>query len=248
MSLIYEERISDSPYIEKITRGWTASDGSTIRPAETNWHMVFTRVNGDTYPLVVGPLASAGIASWGEGAEILWIKFKLGAFMPHLPTKDILDSEQILPDASSASFWLKSSAWQFPDFENVETFVERLVREEILVSDPLVKAVLEGQPQEMSSRTVRHRFLRATGLTQSHIYQFERAQRAAALLQQGTSIVDTVYEAGYFDQPHLTRSLKQFMGYTPAQIIHMSQADDCQTVQDTIPLSEYHTNVLANIS
>jgi methylphosphotriester-DNA--protein-cysteine methyltransferase len=50
--------------------------------------------------------------------------------------------------------------------------------------DPVVNAVLQGHPQEMSSRTVRHRFLRATGLSQSHIYQVERAQRAAALLRQ----------------------------------------------------------------
>ena len=247
MSLIYEERISDSPYIEKVTRGWTASDGSTIRPAEINWHLVFTRVNGTIYPLVVGPLAAAGIASWGVGAEILWLKFKLGVFMPHLPTKDLLDSETILPDASSRSFWLKSSTWQFPDYDNVEAFVDNLVHEEVLVSDPLVKAVLEGQSPEMSSRTVRHRFLRATGVTQSHIYQFERAQRAATLLQAGASILDTVYAAGYFDQPHLTRSLKQFLGYTPAQIVRMSQAENCQTIQDTIPLSEYDTNVLTNI-
>ena len=247
MSLIYEERISDSPYIEKVTRGWTASDGSAIRPAEINWHMVFTRVNGGIYPIVVGPLATAGVASWGEGAEILWLKFKLGVFMPHLPTKDILDSETILPDASSKSFWLKSSTWQFPDYDNVEAFVDNLVHEEVLVSDPLVKAVLEGQSPEMSSRTVRHRFLRATGVTQSHIYQFERAQRAATLLQAGASILDTVYAAGYFDQPHLTRSLKQFLGYTPAQIVRMSQAENCQTIQDTIPLSEYDTNVLTNI-
>ncbi|HLO31446.1 MAG TPA: helix-turn-helix domain-containing protein [Anaerolineales bacterium] len=246
MSLVYEQRISDSPYIDKVTRGWTASDGSTIRPAEINWHMVFTKVAGNVYPLVVGPLAAAGIASWGEGAEILWIKFKLGAFMPHLPTRDFLDSETKLPEASSQSFWLKSAAWQFPDYDNVETFVDQLVHEEVLVADPLVNTVLEGFRPEMSLRTLRYRFLRATGLTQSHIYQFERAQRAEALLQQGHSILDTVHEAGYFDQPHLTRSLRQFIGYTPAQIIRMSQPENCHSVQDTIPLSEYDTNVLAN--
>jgi len=96
------------------------------------------------------------------------------------------------------------------------------VRDEVLIRDPVVNAVLQGHPQEMSSRTVRHRLLRTTGLTQSHIYQVERAQRAAALLRQGVSILDTVYEAGYFDQPHLTRSLKQWIGHTPAQIIRMS--------------------------
>jgi methylphosphotriester-DNA--protein-cysteine methyltransferase len=39
------------------------------------------------------------------------------------------------------------------------------------------------------------------------------------LLQQGVSILDTVDQAGYFDQPHLTRALKHLMGQTPAQII-----------------------------
>ena len=43
----------------------------------------------------------------------------------------------------------------------------------------------------MASRTLRHRFLRATGLTQSHIRQFERAQQAAAFLRQGVSILDS---------------------------------------------------------
>lgn len=217
MSIVYEERLSDSPYIETITHGYTASDGSSIRPAEVHWHMVFVRERGLVHPLVVGPLKTSGVASWQEGAEILWIKFKLGTFMPYLPVRQWLDSETALPKASSQSFWLNSCSWQFPDFENVETFVKRLVREEVLLRDPIVKAVLQGHPPEVAPRTVRHRFLQATGLTQNHIQQFQRAQQATILLQQGFSILDTVYKLGYFDQPHLTRSLKRFMGTTPGR-------------------------------
>ena len=246
MTIIHEERYSDSPYIETVMRGWTVSDGSSIRPAEINWHMVFVKHSGEIHSLVVGPWTRAGIASWGEGAEILWIKFKLGAFMPHLPTRDYLDAERVLPGASSKRFWLKGAARQFPDYENVEAFIDRLVHEQDLVRDPVVSAALQDQLPEISSRTVRHRFLRATGLTQNHIRQFERAQQADALLKQGLSILDVVYQLGYFDQPHLTRSLKQFIGYTPAQIIRMS-GPDCQNIQDNILLSDYDTNVLANI-
>jgi len=225
MGIIYEERLSDSLYVETITHGRTVSDGSPIRPAECHWHMVFTRHDGRMHPLVVGPLPTAGVVTYGEGAEILWVKFKLGVFMPHLPVKDYLNVETLLPGATSRSFWLKGSTWQFPDYENVDTFVDRLVRDDVLVRDPLVSAALRDQLPDMSSRTVRHRFLRATGLTQSYIRQMKRAQRAAALLQQGVSILDTVYEASYFDQPHLTRSLKHFIGYTPAQIARMSQPE-----------------------
>jgi AraC-like DNA-binding protein len=100
--------------------------------------------------------------------------------------------------------------------------VERLVHSGVLVRDPVVNAALQGRPQELSSRAVRHRFSRATGLTQSHVRQIQRAQRAAALLRQGIPISDAVYEAGYFDQPHLTHSLKRWVGHTPAQIVRMS--------------------------
>jgi hypothetical protein len=220
MSIIHEERLSDSPFVETITHGRTTADGSSIRPATCQWHMVFTKYNGRLFPFVVGPLTTSGSLSWTEGAEILWIKFKLGTFMPHLPARTILDKETLLPEAAAGkSFWFNGSAWQFPDFENVDTFINRLVRNEILVCDQVVNTLLQGHPQEISPRTIRHRFLHTTGLTQSHIHQFERAQRAASLLQQGKSILDTVFESDYFDQPHLTRSLKRFVGVTPAQLL-----------------------------
>lgn len=218
MSIVYVERSSDSPYVETVMRGRTVSDGAPIRPAEVHWHMVIVRQKDETRLLVVGPWTTSGVTNYTAGAEILWIKFKLGTFMPHLPARDFLDQETILPEAASQSFWLNGSVWSYPDYENADTFVERLAREEVLVSDPIVQAVLRGHSQAMSPRTVRHRFLQATGLNQSHIHQFERAQRAQALLKQGASILDTVYEAGYYDQPHLTRSLKRIIGHTPAQI------------------------------
>jgi AraC-like DNA-binding protein len=192
---------------------------------------------------MVGPLTTSGVVSWTGDAEVLWIRFKLGAFMPHLPAREFIDVEEVLPGASSRSFWLKGSAWQFPNYENVDTFIEKMVREEILVRDPLVKAVLQDQPQDLSPRTVRHRFLQATGLPQNHIRQIERAQRAAALLKQGVSILDTIDEAGYFDQPHLTRSLKQWVGYTPSQLIHTEKS--CHFLQDSSLLQEYTTNALS---
>jgi AraC-like DNA-binding protein len=223
MSFLFEQRASDSPFIDTVMRGRTTGDGSTLRPAEVHWHMVFTKHQGQFFPFLVGPWRTSGVVNFTEGAEILWVRFKLGAFMPHLPTRNFLDSETVLPGAAAKdSFWLHGSAWQFPDFENVETFVERLAREETLVRDPLVETALNEQAGDVPSRTLRHRFLRATGVSQNHIRQFERAQRAAALLGQGRPIIDTVYELGYFDQPHMTRALKQVTGLTPGQLARMN--------------------------
>jgi AraC-like DNA-binding protein len=223
MTILFEERVSDSPYVALVQRGRTAQGGSVLRPAESHWHMVLLRYKGETRFLVVGPWTTTGILSYPEGAELLWIKLNPGTFLRRFPARHILNKETALPQATNRTFWLHNSAWQFPDYDNVETFVERLAHQEALILDPVVSAALENQPQTLSPRTLRYRFLQATGMTQSYIRQIDRARRAETLLQQGRSILDTVYEAGYFDQPHLTRELKRWIGYTPTQIIHRYQ-------------------------
>jgi len=87
------------------------NDDSPTRPAECHWHMVFVSKDGEAQVVFVGPRTTVGVAHYAEGAEILWIKFKLGTFMPHLPAGRFLDMERVLPGASSRSFWLKGLAW-----------------------------------------------------------------------------------------------------------------------------------------
>ena len=115
--------------------------------------------------------------------------------------------------------------WQLPDYDNADTFVDWLVRKGLLARDPLVDAALQGHLKDRDPRTLQRHFLRANGLTQSAVRQIERARYATSLLQQGTSILDTVEQAGYFDQPHLTRSLKYLIGQTPAQILEKSRPE-----------------------
>lgn len=219
MGFIFEERCSDSPFLETVIRGRTEGEGSAIRPAESHWHMVIARYEGRVHSILTGALPTSGIVPYTEGVELLWIKFALGTFLPSLPARKLLDRETILPEGACHSFWLNSSTWQLPDYDNVETFVARLVRDGTLVHDPVVYAAMQGHRQEIAPRTLRHRFLRATGLSHSHIHQIERARQAATLLRQGVSVLDTVYRVGYYDQPHLTRALKQWVGHTPAQLI-----------------------------
>jgi AraC-like DNA-binding protein len=170
-------------------------------------------------------MTKASITFNPQGSEFVVAKFKLGTFMPNLPAMKYLDGETILPEAGSNSVWLGGSVWKLPDYHNIETFVDRLVHEGVLVWDQVVEASLQDQPVEMSVRTIRHRFMRSTGLTQGYIRQIERARQATVLLEQGKSILDTVDEAGYADQAHLTRSLKHFVGQTPAQIVRMNKLE-----------------------
>lgn len=223
MVLVFDERPSDSPFVDTIWRGRTESAGFRIAPAGGCWAMLVERQDGRARLSVVGPMKKALPMYYAGGVEFLVIKFKPGTFMPHLPVRDLLDAVVNLPEAASKSFWLNGSAWQFPDYENAETFVDRLVRDGLLVREPVVDAVLQDQPLALSSRSVQRRFLHATGLTHSSIRQIARARQAMTLLQRGVPILDTVYEVGYTDQPHMTKSLKHFIGQTPAQIARMSQ-------------------------
>ena len=224
MFLFEEDRGSDSPFVETIWRTQSESAGTFLSRAVSSWEIVVMRQHNRTGITVRGPETKATTAHCPPNAEFVGITLKLGAFMPLLPTGDRLDGEVILPLATKRSFWLNGSVWQFPDYDTADTFVERLVRDGLLMREPLVDAALQGHLKELSRRTIQRRFLRATGLTLSFVRQIERARKAEVLLEQGISLLDTVLEAGYADQSHLTRSLKRLIGQTPAQISARSKS------------------------
>ena len=215
----FMERPSDSPFVEVIWRNFCESGGSFISMATSHWQMVVTIHEGKTKITVRGPETKATPAFCPPGAEHFGIYFKHGVVMPQLPASQYRDGMVDLPEARSDSFWLNGSAWQFPNYGNADTFIDRLVRGGLLIREPVVDTVLRSDLQELSIRSVQRRFLRATGLTRGALSQIDRARHATGLLQQGVSIVDTVDQAGYADQPHLTRSLKHFIGLTPAQLL-----------------------------
>jgi methylphosphotriester-DNA--protein-cysteine methyltransferase len=55
-------------------------------------------------------------------------------------------------------------------------------------------------------------------MTQSLVRQIDRARHATQLLREGHPIADVVAQAGYFDQAHLTHSLRRLIGLTPAMV------------------------------
>ncbi len=195
-----------------------------------------TRRHGKITLTVRGPETKATpLGDCPAEGEWLGIRFKLGTVLPHLPARNLVDATVTLPLATRNSFWLFGSAWLFPDYDNADTFVDWLVRDGLLVREPVVGEALQGQLKDLSLRSVQRRFLQATGVTQSAARQIERARYAAILLQQGVSILDTIEEAGYFDQPHLTRSMRYFIGLTPAQIICNSRPEQLSFLYKTMP-------------
>jgi AraC-like DNA-binding protein len=247
MDLTCEERPSDSALVETVWRSHAEHGGPFISMAAGHCEIVLTRLRGQTTLTVRGPETRATPAYCPDDAAFMGIIFKPGTFLSTLPPGRVKDRNDVnLPGAGGKdTFWLGGSAWQFPDFENVDTFIDWLAREGLLVHDPVVDTVLAGQPTRLSLRTEQRRFLQATGLTQNTLRQIERARYATRLLKQGTSILDTVYNAGYFDQPHLTRSLKHFIGQTPAQLQDENRTTRLSFLYNTTaPVLQYEENGL----
>jgi AraC-like DNA-binding protein len=219
MPLAFDQRLSESPFVERVWRTRPGYVGDFTSVALSHWQMCIWTQHGRTTVTVRGPETKASSAFVQPDTDYLGIVFKLGTLMPPLPASTLVDQDFHFPDASGRAFWLNGSAWAFPDYDNADTFVQRLVREGLLVREPVIAAVLRGQQYDQSLRSAQRRFLRAVGVTYSSIHQIERARHAALLLRQGKSILDVVDEAGYADQPHMTRALKRLVGLTPAQIL-----------------------------
>ena len=236
MIIFDEERLSDSPFVERIWRSHSEGAGSFMSIAQSRCQLVVTRRHGKVTFTVRGPETKATpLGDCPVEGEWIGILLKLGTFLPCLPASNLVDAAVTLPEATSTSFWLHGSAWQFPDYDNADTFVDRLVRDGLLVREPIVDAALQRHLKDLSLRSVQRRFLQAAGVTQSAARQIERARYATILLQQGVSIPDTMYAAGYFDQPHLTRSLKYFIGQTPAQISGKCASEQLSFLYKTTP-------------
>lgn len=186
--------------------------------AAAHWDLVFWQHRGQVRVAVQGPESKASPAPVPDDATFFGIVFSLGTSLSLLPASRLVDGSAELPGATRRSFWLDGSAWRMPDYDNAEGFVRRLVRQDVLIRDPVVAAALRGASADVSERTVQRRFLAATGLTRGAVRQISRARQAAVLIQEGLPVHQVVYQLGYFDQPHLARSLTRYIGRTATQL------------------------------
>ena len=215
----FEEREPESRLVSKVWRTRSVPHPAFISVAVPHWEMVVTRQRGRTTMTVRGPETHASTAEIPPDAEFFGIEFELGAFMPGMPLTELVDSAVDLGQTSRRSFWLQGRSWEYPTYDNCDVFIDRLVRSGLLVRDPAVASALRGHRSGVSARTLQRRIRRATGLSSTAIRLMERAIRAADLLDNGATIADVVARERYADQSHLTRSLRRFVGQTPAQIV-----------------------------
>lgn len=213
-----ETRQSDSSLVQSVWHARNDRSGWFVSTAQHFWEVVISTRDGLTTLTLRGPATTAIPLHCDANGEWFGIRFKPGVFMPHLPISQLVDNALHHPVGRGHAFWLRGRMWTVPTFDNADTFVDWLARDGLLEQDRLIEDALNNQPTNVSVRSLQRRFARATGLTPSTFRQIERAQNAMARLRRGESILDVVYDSGYYDQPHLTRSLKRWLGQTPAQI------------------------------
>jgi hypothetical protein len=218
MPLENEDRLSDSPYVHRVWRSRASGVARMTSIAVPHWELVFWQHRGRTHAAVRGPETTASEAEVPDGSESFGIVFAHGTSMPHLPPARLVDSEVGSPHATAGTFLLRGDEWLIPGFDSAEQFVARLVRAGVVVRDPLVDEVVAGGMPDVGTRSVQRRIAAATGLTQGGIRQIERARQAAILLGEGVAPLDVVHRLGYYDQPHLARSLARFIGRTATDL------------------------------
>jgi Helix-turn-helix domain len=215
----FENRIERPSFVRRIWRAKSVDLPAFISVAVPTWQIVFVEsANGAKSVVARGPETLATSVPIPEDTEFFGIQFELGAFLPDYRVGRLVDNAELLTADSDHSFWLGNAKFEMPTFENAEVFVDQLISSDALVRDCVVEQTLLRKPVSLTDRSIQRRFIASTGLTYGAVRQMERAERAASLLQNGTSILDVVDDQGYSDQAHLTRSLKRYLGTTPGRI------------------------------
>lgn len=180
--------------------------------------LVFWQADGAPQAAIVGPESRTSAAPVPPEASFVGIQFTVGTSLRIADTTSLVDSGILLPDVRSRSFWLDGRRWQIPDADDAEILVYHLVRHGVLARDPVVTGVLRGDRSALSPRTLERRFRVATGLTRGAVAQIERVRTAAGMLTAGAPVDGVVDKLGYYDEPHLARMLRRYVGRSAQQL------------------------------
>jgi hypothetical protein len=142
------DRASDSSFIERVWRCHSERAGIFLSVASSHWEMVITRLEGKSIVTLRGPETKPTEVTCPANGEWLAIRFKAGTFMPQFPVHRLVNNVGVnLPQASKRAFLLDGGKWEFPTFDNAETFVKRLVNKGLVARDPEVTAAFfKGRP------------------------------------------------------------------------------------------------------
>lgn len=168
--------------------------------------------------MIAGQATRPMAVPYQAGTSSVVISLVPGAFLSGYPGTTLLDKTELLPNANDSRFLLEGEAFLFPTFDTAEKLIDDMARRGLIDYDEIViKATGSGQ-QPLSDRAVQRHFSKTTGLSPKKLRQIKQAQLAVRLLKKGEKPADAAAEAGYSDQPHLSKSLRRIMGSKPSDV------------------------------
>jgi AraC-like DNA-binding protein len=215
---VRRQRQADCPFVREIRHVAYDGDAQDVSTPDGGWDLVFMQRAGVVQVLQTGIITRPVDLGYASGDAYLAITFRPGVFMPHVSAESMVDRGVLHGNPAAGRFRLGAENLEIPSFENAEGLVSRLIARGMLALDDVVDDVVQGRAKAMTPRTVQRHFERALGVSAKHLSLIFRAQDAARMLAQGVPPAQVAAHLGYSDQSHLTRSLKQLLGRTPAQI------------------------------
>src|SRR5262245_46061756 len=187
MGLIFNAIPGELPLVQRV---WSAScDAATVfSSAAKASSMIAFAWSGDGWTVHLrGPETMGTSLTCQEGWEFFGVELRPGAYLPLYPPSGLTDlNDALLPTLPGDRIWLDNQDWEMPTAQNLDVFVNRLVRAGLLVFDPLVDEIRHGErPRGMSERIAQIRFRRAVGISHRKLVSIEQAHRAAKLLTAG---------------------------------------------------------------
>jgi AraC-like DNA-binding protein len=198
-------------------------------------------------PLVLGPRTRTSEVVLAPGTTLAGIRLRpsAGAAVLGLPPGELADC---VADAS-AIFGRGAAAWPENGTEALE-LLRRLVTLRDAEPEPMMAAALRAQGAwrvgdassglDISDRQFRRRCLAASGLSPKTLFRILRFQVFLALAQRDlarggdplrTGLANLAAQAGYADQPHLTRECLRLAGRTPRAFLQQT-AHSCDDGHD----------------
>ncbi|WP_167537041.1 helix-turn-helix domain-containing protein [Micromonospora terminaliae] len=210
----------DVSLVDRVWRTRSDSAETMTSAARTCWQLILSRTQGRLHAGLRGPETRATTAPVPPDTEFLGVRFAFGAVLRPHPAASVVDGYVPFPVTESGRIVIGGEEWEAPTFENVEHFVRRLQDAGLLGRSPLGdgEQVTGRSGAGPTERTLQRRYRAVTGLSRTAVRQIDRANAAATMLRDGLDWHPVVETLGYFDQAHLARALRRYVGCTAREL------------------------------
>lgn len=224
MAQQHKRRTSESPYIDAVWQSVAISDGTYLVTPDGSWDLITAlEPDGQRVTFITGQATKAQRLFYKAGQRSVVISFAAGAYLRPFRGALFAGNYSMLTMPDDLHFELGGQTFPLPTFENAEALINQMVERGIVASDEVVEGVMRGTPKAASRRSVERHFKTTTGLSPKKLADIRRAQAAVRMLKAGKDPATTAAEAGYYDQPHMSKELKRLMDSLPSDVDDISQ-------------------------